>query len=134
MIYGRTGALDVWEDIGNMFLRSWYPPNDLGTILSSLLWSFVFYCMLYALGLFITMMVYRSSTLVRTLLGGGAILAFVVLSTCAPMLPSAVLEAVGRFLSAAFSNAYVASLSFLVIFALLSAGCFLFVRRAVVKR
>ncbi len=117
--------------------RVWFQLNDIGTLAGTVLWQFSLYSTAVMLGLFITIIYYRSNKLMKVLISVSPIVILFFLRSLISVLPIELWVQVRALIDAAFGitamNEYMAVLTYLVLSVLLALLAYLLARRAEVK-
>jgi hypothetical protein len=109
--------------------------NPIYTIIQTLIWIFSAYSTIIITGILISLVYYKSSTLIKVII---SVLPFVLITTALNILPVSFWHKIGAFISFAFGweskNPFMGVISFAVISLILIIIVFLLVRKVILKR
>ncbi|MFZ5987579.1 MAG: hypothetical protein ACOYWZ_10715 [Bacillota bacterium] len=115
----------------------WTQANDIYTLLSTIIWNFAVYSMIFLLGILITLVYYRSNTIMKVIVSIIPTIVITLTYNIFTMLPASFRNSIGSFITGAFGwqsrNPYMAVLSFGVLGVIFTGLIYLLTKKAVVK-
>lgn len=136
MIYGSYRDTGFWNF--DAFHPVWIQANDFPSLIATFIWQFAAYTSIFALGILIFLIYFRSKKYVRFIISAIPIILLMLSQNIYSLLPVSFWNALGSFISQAFGwesrNPYIAVMTFLILGALFAGFSYLLTRRAVVKK
>ncbi|MFZ5354555.1 MAG: hypothetical protein ACOZCL_17765 [Bacillota bacterium] len=134
MIYGIYKGLSHREAVESVM--NWAQLNSISTLFGTIVWQFALYSTVIILGILISLIYFRSNSIIKIVVSVVPLSLIMLLSYLADIYPTFE-RSINQLITAAFgwntSNPYIAVFSFLVIFVMFTGVAHLLVRRAVPK-
>lgn len=122
---------------GMYYSVNWVQSTGFTTLVATFVWQFALYTLVFWVGVLVSLIYYRSNTLMKVIVSIMPIVFLSFLGSIFRIVPISFIEGFARFLELAFGlrtlNSYPAALSFLVMASVLAGFAFLLNRRAIVK-
>ncbi|HZJ83191.1 MAG TPA: hypothetical protein VFD57_05205 [Clostridia bacterium] len=132
MFYGTLRDITQGND-----LYKWSAANDIGTLFGTFVFQFAVYSMVFILGIFISVLYYRSNKITKVMISVVPAMLLVFSYNIFQLFPISFWNAIGNFIGGASGwnsrNPYIGFLSFFMLSLILSGLSYLLIRRAVVK-
>jgi hypothetical protein len=117
-------------------IDNWVQSNGIATLAATFTWQFAFYTMVFWAGILVSLIYYRSNTLMKVIVSIIPVFLLSFSNTIVNLL-NPFIDEIGEFIITAFGlqsqNSYMAVLSFLVIALILAGFVYLLTRKAIVK-
>ena len=135
MIYSSFRDTGMWNTNNTGFV--WTQANNVSSLLGTIIWLFAVYSVFFLIGIFISLIYYRSNKLLKVIISVILIMLLMLSYNIYRLLPVSFWIAMGKWISFAFGwqsrNPYMAVASFTVIGIICAGFIYLLIRKAVAK-